>query len=287
MKQVCVFLIFISGITAGYGQNALLWEISGNGLEKPSYLFGTMHLYCDGDMPGNDSIFLCLENAEVLVKETDEDKIGLVKAIRLSRMNGDTTLKQLYTPEEYEELKRYFDTELDMNLDLLQNMKPTMISSFVLIRMLPCNIKETSGSERELSAWAKESDIPIEGLESPEYQAGLLDSIPYKTQAAELLKMIRDTEKTKRGLNAMIRYYRNGQLDSLYRVATEDTVAFNAMDEILLRRRNENWVRLLSESMKARTCFIAVGAAHLPGEGGLIALLRKQGYILRPIKSVE
>src|SRR5690606_29944622 len=76
-------------------QNTLLWEISGGGLERKSYLYGTMHLLCKHQVQFSDSVLAALDSCEHLIFEMDDSKVGLLKQLKVVRMQGDTTLEQL------------------------------------------------------------------------------------------------------------------------------------------------------------------------------------------------
>ena len=81
----------------------LLWKISGNGLEKPSYLFGTIHMICnDGGLSISDSLKSAIRNADQVYLELDMDNMfELMNVVTKMKMNGDTTLADLLSPEEY------------------------------------------------------------------------------------------------------------------------------------------------------------------------------------------
>lgn len=117
-------------------------------------------------------------------------------------------------------------------------------------------------------------------------QAGFLDSIPYKYQAAELVKYI-DSSTTGSGddklLNAMFDAYRQQDLKKLEELMVDSDAGMSSFTNILLYNRNENWVSKLKGLMTDKSLLIAVGAGHLPGERGVINLLKKAGYTLTPV----
>ena len=170
-----------------------------------------------------------------------------------------------------------------MTLDAFQNLKPVFLESLLYPKMLPC--KTTSGVEEQLMLLAKKNKKEIKGLETMAFQASVFDSIPYEEQAKELLKTIDSIASYRHFFDTMVTVYKSQQLDEIEKMFSKSEFGMADNQDILLNKRNENWVKQLKTIMKNETVFIAVGAGHLVGEKGLIALLRKEGYVLRPIEN--
>ena len=83
----------------------------------------------------------------------------------------------------------------------------------------------------------------------------------------------------------MLEVYKTQKIDSIQSLFSESEYGQAENMDILLTKRNQNWVEELKEILKSKSVFIAVGAAHLVGEQGLITLLRKEGYTLKPLKN--
>jgi uncharacterized protein len=132
---------------------------------------------------------------------------------------------------------------------------------------------------------AKENKKEIQGLETMAFQAAVFDSIPYAQQAKELLKTIDSLDAYKRYFDTMVRVYKKQELKEIQNLFTKNEFGMEENQDILLDKRNKNWVKQLKEIMKKESIFIAVGAGHLVGEMGLIELLRKEGYTVRPIEN--
>jgi uncharacterized protein len=122
-------------------------------------------------------------------------------------------------------------------------------------------------------------------LETLAFQAAVFDSIPYKDQADELSKTIDSLSKSRSLFDSMIRAYKSQNMVAIEHILTDDDFGIEGNQDVLLNNRNKNWVGQLKEIMKKEPVFVATGAGHLPGEHGLIALLRKQGYTVRPVEN--
>lgn len=115
------------------------------------------------------------------------------------------------------------------------------------------------------------------------YQAGLLDSIPYKLQAEELVKYIDSAGATDKEMQEMTEAYRQQDLGKLQKMMIDTDAGMSGFTDILVNHRNRNWVEKLKMLMTDRSLVVAVGAGHLPGEKGVLELLRREGYTVTPV----
>jgi uncharacterized protein len=262
--------------------NTLLWEISGKQLTAPSYLFGTFHLICKDDIPFGTQLNKAIKSTDEIYMEMDmDDPATMMGGLLLMNMRGDSTLKKLYKDEEYKKVENFFNDSLHIPIGMFQKMKPFFLMAMLYPKMLPC--KTMSGVETELMTLAKENKKEIKGLETMAFQAAVFDSIPYTQQAKELLKTIDSLEAYKKYFDTMVRVYKSQQLNKIENLFSKSEFGMQDNQDILLDNRNKNWVNQLNAILKKQSVFIAVGAGHLVGNMGLINLLRKEGYTLRPI----
>jgi uncharacterized protein len=264
--------------------NTLLWEISGKNLKAPSYLFGTFHLICKDDIPVSAQLKETVKASTEMYMELDmDDPATMMGGLMLMGMRGDTTLKKLYTEEEYKKVADFFNDSLHMPIGMLNGIKPFFLSAMLYPKMLSC--KTVSGVEEVLMKIAKENKKEIKGLETMAFQAAVFDSIPYTIQAKELLKSIDSLAAYKVYFDTMVQVYKSQQLDKIQEQFTKSEFGMQENQDILLDNRNKNWVQQLKVIMQKQSVFIAVGAGHLVGENGLISLLKKEGYTVRPLQN--
>src|SRR3954468_16709895 len=89
-------------------ENTLLWQISGNGLKKPSYIFGTMHLLCKDDARLGDSLKKAIAQTDQVYFELDLDDMNeIMSTMKYIRMNDNVKLADLVTADEYDRIKKY------------------------------------------------------------------------------------------------------------------------------------------------------------------------------------
>ncbi|MEO7266330.1 MAG: TraB/GumN family protein [Ferruginibacter sp.] len=261
---------------------SLLWEISGNHLKKNSYVFGTFHLMCKSDIHFSEQLKQAIQAADKVYFELDlDDASNTLGAIFFMNMRKDTALKDLYSPADYEKLTRFFSDSVNMSMLLLNRMKPALLEALIYPKMMAC--KNMSGIETELLTLAKIYKKEILGFETAAFQASVFDSIPYKQQAEDLLKTIDSFQKYRVYFNRMLKLYKEQDITQMEDLFSNPDFGLQENQDILLDKRNENWTAHLKEILPQHSLFIAVGAGHLIGEKGLINLLRKQGYILKPL----
>ena len=271
-----------NSIVTNKDENSLLWEISGNGLTMPSYLFGTFHLLCKEDINFSTSLKQAIKNSSEIYLELDlDDPSTLISGMMLMSMKGGKKLKDFYKPEDYKRLTDYFKDSLKMPIGLLQSMKPEFLGALLYPKMMPCNA--TVSVEEEIMALAKQDNKKINGLETMAFQASVFDSIPYEKQAADLLESIDSMAKSSKDFNIMLMAYKNQQLKEIEKIVNDPDMGMEDSQDLLLNDRNKNWVGQLKNIMKNNPVFVAVGAGHLVGEQGVISLLKKEGYTLRPL----
>ena len=292
MKGFCAVLLSgLLGISAFSQKNSnndhtLLWKISGNGLKKPSYLFGTIHMLCEDDAVLSDSLKSVIKNVKEVYFEVDLDNMfELLGVMSKMKMQGDTTLQDLLSESDYEKVKAYFESNGSiLPFSMIETYKPMLAASTLQQGGLPC--ENTAMMEQVIMQEAKANDKKIKGLETMSYQAGVLDSIPYKLQAQQLVMYIDSTgngDASNKQLEEMFEAYRSQDLKKLEALTVETDAAMASFTDIMLYHRNQNWVKKLKDLLPNKALLIAVGAGHLPGEKGVINLLRKEGYKVTPV----
>jgi len=259
----------------------LLWEIKGNGLQKPSYLFGTIHIICKEDFVLTENVRSKWNNADQVFLELDMDDPKLqMNLMKMMQLPKGITLKSIFGNDQYLKLDLFFKENIGMSVEAMNGYKPMMLMSLLYMKLLPC--KETASYEEELIKLAKIQKKNIFGLESIEEQMGVFDSIPDEQEAESIIQMIDEHEKSDNELRQMISLYKNKDVEALYQFAIESP-STKGYEQLFLYNRNRSWIPVMGTALKQGACFFAVGAAHLGGEEGLINLLRKAGYEVNPV----
>lgn len=269
------FILAISFIAFAQGQNSLLWKITGNALSEPSYLFGTIHIICEDQFYMDENTTKALQEAEQLIMEMDMGDPALMAQMQQLSINpGFKNIKSELQPEDAKVLDQFLQTHYGAGLDQLGVLKPFVLSSMILMKILPCE-RHTS-YELFFTEQAKALDIPTKGLESVAEQVGMFDQIPQQEQLGEIIEMLKG-DKGMEEFDKMVAAYLSQDIAKLYAMVTENGMFQNYQD-LLLDQRNRSWIPLIESYITEKSGFIAVGSGHLYGKQGVITLLREAGY---------
>jgi len=286
MKKLFYFLALsissIFSIQAQQLENALLWKISGNDLEKPSYLYGTIHITCDASL--DDSIKKALNETSQLALEVDMDDPNMQAKMGTGIfMNNGKLIKEMVSEEDYKLLNTFTQNNIGAPIDALNKMKPFFIIAAMYPKMIDCS--NSQSFENSLMEIAKSQNEEVIGLETIEDQLAVFDAIPYEEQVKDLLKSAKDNlESDKQMLKQMLSLYKSKNITALVALMNSDEEASTGKyKDILLDNRNKNWISKIEAYSKDQPTFFGVGAGHLPGENGVINLLRKQGFTVTAV----
>jgi uncharacterized protein YbaP (TraB family) len=245
-------------------------------------------MLCADDDTLSDQMKNVIRKVDNIYFEVDIDNLmEMLGVIGKMKMRGDTTLQDLLSQDDYKKVKDYFESKGSiLPFSMLETYKPILALSTLEESSMTC--ENTAMMEQVIMQEAKQSDKKIKGLETMAYQAGVLDSIPYKLQAEQLVSYIEDIDKNKeedKELDEMMKAYKNQDLEKLEKMMLKTDMGVGNFTEILLYKRNRNWVAKLKDIMPQKSLLVAVGAGHLPGEKGVINLLRKAGYTVTPMEN--
>jgi uncharacterized protein YbaP (TraB family) len=260
--------------------NSLLWKVEKEGMNS-SYIFGTIHVLPKADFELDEKVKIAFGDSEELVMEMDmTDPTLETKMFQMMNMSHGMTLDQLLTEEQYEMLSKKLQSIVGVPpLALMNGFKPFMVATMMISEYVS---NDPASFEMTLMSMAAAREMPVSGLESIEDQMAVFDSIPYSDQAEDLMDMVENSDEMKELFADMVAQYKAEEVNALY-ITTAEYMASEEEMKFLLYTRNQNWADLLETRLGQKTLFIAVGAAHLGGEKGLIALMTKQGYELTPI----
>lgn len=288
---LCTLFLIISRAAAPAQTTAsptsLLWKVSGKGLKKPSYLYGTFHLVPSGYLPAQGKVMQAFQASTGVIVEVELDSTSMQKAAMVAMMPNHQ-LSTLIPETDYQLVAEELQAGSGYDLKMFEQVKPVTISLML-----------SMGYSLSAAPWLKEHDgAPLDAffveegrkqgknilaLETVDEQMKLLyltDS-PEK-QAKELVQIVREKEEVQRLSAAIAENWRNENIDQMAAVSLEMMDSFGGQDA-LLTDRNARWMEVLPKQFKKGTQFVAVGSLHLTGEDGLIQLLRAKGYTVEPV----
>lgn len=274
-------LFSLLSIKAQELENSTLWKIEGNGLENPSYLFGTIHITCDATL--DDDVKNALGVTSQLVLEIDMDDPNMMAQMMGGMyMKDGKTIQDLVSEEEFKIIDAMLIKEAGMSLTTVQTMKPFFIISMLYPKLLDCPMQSF---EQKLVEITKAQNEEIFGLETIAAQMQVFEDIPYEDQVADLIRTAKDDlAYDKATFSKMLELYRDEDITAMLGMMDdENNVSVSKHQDKLLNDRNKNWISKIIEYAKDQPTFFGVGAGHLAGEFGVINLLREAGYEISAI----
>ncbi|GAB4092056.1 TraB/GumN family protein [Flaviaesturariibacter terrae] len=293
MKRILLgLLLLVAAVSApaqnkdaAADENTLLWRVSGKDLKQPSYLFGTMHMLCATRIDLSDSLRDAIKRSDYVYLELDmENMQELMGVMNKMKMNGDTTLADLLPRTAYDSVRNFFAAKPGMiPFAMLEKFKPMLAASALMEADMTC--ENPVGMEQLIMVEAREQHRGIRGLETMAFQMSIFDSIPYRLQAQQLVDYVKNYGKgdSRQEFEEMMQAYVAQRLDKLAAITVRENAGMEQYMDVLLYRRNVDWVRKLGDLMPQHSVVVAVGAGHLPGDKGVISLLRKAGYTVEPV----
>ncbi|WP_076606538.1 TraB/GumN family protein [Rufibacter radiotolerans] len=259
-------------------EKSLLWKVSGKGI-KTSYLYGTFHLVPKDQFSLPRKVTQKLEKSETVVFEVDLDSPKLSRMISKS-MHMAKPIESLMTVQDYTLFAKFVRDSLERNMQTFRYIKPAFLGQLLLYpKLLGYN---PESYDLALLNLAKKERKDIQSLETPEEQVALFEKTSLETQTSQLLQNIKQFDRQRKLMKGMLTLYQQEDIYSLYDLIKAQSGSEDSED-LLLNERNEKWMAPLLAMMQKSSSFVAVGAAHLPGEQGLIQLLRNQGYKVEPV----
>lgn len=296
------YLLFLVVTLSGFGvqaqndsdllpkENALLWEISGKDLSEPSFLFGTIHMIGKSDYFFTDYMQEAFDRTQQVTFEINMEEMSDINTIMpimmKAFMSNNTTLRDLLDEESYGIVESHFN-KIGLPMMFLDRIKPMFLSALSAEDMMKMQTDNESvvSYEFELLEMASHQNKAIGGLETAEYQMSMFDSIPYDVQARMLVASIQqeggdsDEEYSK-----MVGLYKDQNITAMGTLITEEGDEMADYENLLLTNRNHNWIPVMAAMMADQATFFAVGAGHLGGPNGVIALLRAAGYTVEAVQ---
>ncbi len=260
---------------------SLLWEISGNKLAQPSYVFGTIHLLCADDLKVSDAVKTAIGNSRQVALELDMDSPTMAGEMQaLLTMPAGQTMQGCMTKEEYAAVSDYYTNELKVPFAQMGSMKPFILSTLLYPKMLGCPV---GSYEMTLVEMAKARQMEVIGLETVAEQLGMFDKIPCEKQARLLSDLVVNRADAQQEFRALLQLYQAQDVEGLLKMSMDSKFGMEEFEDMLVTSRNKRWIPLMAQQAASKATFFAVGAAHLGGPAGVLALLRQQGYQVKPV----
>nr|WP_294927302.1 TraB/GumN family protein [uncultured Flavobacterium sp.] len=256
-------------------ENSLLWEVSGNGLSKPSYLYGTIHMICAADYFFSEKAKKAFDSSNKLVLEVDLSDPKQVTDMQQMAM-GKEPLSKTLTAENLSKLDNILQKKTGMTVQQVDSFNLLTVMSLISMKSFDCN--DLKFYEMNFIEAAKQKNLPIKGLETVKDQ---FEAFGNGYTDTEMIAML--AESSKEETVKLVSKYKQEDINAIFEIITDKRYTSEKTQKSILDNRNVKWLKIMPELMKTESTFFAMGSAHLAGDFGVINLLRKAGYSVKPV----
>lgn len=279
----CFLFVSLHIYSQSQDNYSLLWKIEGHNSTKPSYLFGTMHVDDARAFQFSDAVLPAIENCDVFALEINPD--SLMVAMNNKKVTKDPKLvfKSFLDENEYAMLVKRFVEVNDYSFEDSELKDPNLILSMMYPRKDKTDDKSTF-VDMYLCGQAKTMRKQITGLETVASQLNYFENLNEDSKRDFILEHIEATTmEIDSTINKLTEVYFTGDLNEINRVIIED---YGGNDTEMIERNNIMCRSIDSIIKLKKTLFSAVGTAHLPGDDGVIQLLKNKGYEVTPVEAL-
>lgn len=258
-------------------KQTLLWKISGKTLPGTSYIFGTMHV-------GDERAFHFENKAKEKILECDAFALEFNLDSAETNLTGDAmslpdglTLESMIRPKKFEKISKRFIRMTGLDIRMFNRSIPMQITNLMAGKIL--SEDRMISLDETLFQFAKQEGKFLLGIETFEEQLEIMKKIPIDRQLQSMLKAFKSLKQFRKQVLKMTEWYEKSDIQQLYKSTKKST---GKERKLLLYDRNEIMANRIAKMMKEQSIFCAIGAAHLAGKKGVLRLIKKQGFTVKP-----
>ncbi len=273
----------------------IFWRVEKAGA-APSWLMGTMHLTDARVLAMPEAARKVWPQAQTVIVESDEilderkAMASLFAKPELTMLTDGSTITSLLSEADSRKLEDGLKSR-GLALPLVARMQPWMIASFVSLPACELTRKAQGASflDKRIAEDATAQGKALVGLETMEEQLSAMASLPLKFHLDALIETLALGERMDGMIETMIQLYLSGDtgrimpmVKTLTPGGADPGKGYAAFEQRILIDRNRIMAERAAPYFARGNVFMAVGALHLPGDEGVVALLRKAGYTVTP-----
>jgi uncharacterized protein len=262
-------------------EKSFLWKVNSD--QNTLYILGSIHLLNKEAYPLKQSIENAFEQTNKLILEFDLHSANSDRIQQLMLQKGASTdgtvLHQKVSKETYENVVMRAK-ELGVDIRLLNSFKPWIVAiTMAAVKLQKLGFDANLGIDRYFADRAIRSNKPIGGLETAEFQLGLLDQFSAKQQELLLRQSMNEMDHLERNVGEIVRAWKSGDVGSLEKLLLAGMRDYPEIHRKVIEDRNRRWLPQIEGLLaQGENALIVVGAAHLVGTNGVIQLLESRGY---------
>lgn len=277
MKKYLLLWVFAT-ITMGVFAQSLLWKISGKNLKEPSYFYGTIHIQDQRVFSFDSTVVNAINACDAFAAELILDQLDVKDLQSYAYMPKGNTLSSMLSKSDFALLDSLCKAKLGVSAIFFNSMKPFFLYSSLQQTEIAKDYEDAL--DLYLIKKARANGKDCYGLENFIDQIMAIDKIQPKEQLEMLTTYLHNPDSVVTELDTMLLTYLSFDLDAMQGMTDDASQNFQ---KVLVNKRNITMVDRFVEIAQKQSLFAAVGAAHLGGKKGVLALLKKRGYTVEPI----
>ncbi len=283
MKRTFLLLALVLTASFCFSQS-ILWKVTGKKIKSPSYLYGTIHIQDKRVFAFDNTVTDAFDSCDAFAMEILMDEIDPKESQEAMLMPDGKTLKSIMTEQEYHLLDSAFTAATGSSLIMYNRMKPFFVSSAIMQSGMQHDME--TALDIYLLNNARKAGKSCYGVEKFIDQINAIDAIKLEDQVKMLMEGLSDTSDTKGSqeeqLDDLLEAYLSFNLEKALEMSSDPSLP-PEFNQAFLINRNSGMAKNFLKIAKKQSLFCAVGAAHLPGEEGVINHLRKAGLTVEPV----
>jgi uncharacterized protein YbaP (TraB family) len=258
-----------------------LWKITNP--QNTVYLAGSIHLLTSGDYPLSPALDAAFDHTDLLVEEADFGELlspdTQLRLLTRGMLPAGQTLEKVLSPKTYRLVSQRV-AAMGMPLEPLQRFKPWFLSlTLMSLAWQAAGFDPALGLDKHFYDRARSQGKSIQGLETVDYQISRFDELSMEQQDSLLVETFEDFDSEQASIKQLADAWRNGDVTAVEATVLKDLKNQQVLYQRLLVERNRNWLPKIEALFKRPgRALVVVGAAHLVGPDGLLALLKAKGY---------
>jgi uncharacterized protein len=255
----------------------MLWKFYKDNPEDCSYLLGTMHLATDEAYTYADIAKKYIDAVPVYAGEMDLNEAAAHDMMQHMLLPDDDRFSSFFRPKQYQKYLKIIVKTFGIDITKYDRCTPFFLNNLLAELSLPKSKNEAL--DHYLWNYAMANDKEMKGVESFEDQLRVLQQIPQEFQVKSFRSALKNIKAFKSKLRSINKMYREGEVNKIYKASKK---SMGPIRKLMIYDRNIYMTEKVIKFVGQKPLFVAVGAAHLPGKKGLLALLKKEGFTIKP-----
>jgi uncharacterized protein YbaP (TraB family) len=263
-----------------------LWKATKN--QNSIYLLGSVHLLTKDFYPLNPALENAYKDSDLLVEEIDLGETMGTDAQMAMLVGGmlptGQTIDKIVSPATMSAVSKRLEG-LSLPVEPLKRFKPWFLSLTLLgLEWQKAGFEAELGLDQHFFNLAKADGKPVQGLETTMFQISRFDEMSMEEQERMLVETLKELDTQQAEVTKLANAWKAGDIPTVERLVLEDLKSEPRLYQRLLVERNRTWLPKIEALFSRRGhAMVIVGAAHLIGSDGLLAMLRSRGYTIQQL----